>query len=151
MKSKKIFFISIAALFSIALVLGAVYFLGRYEIVDRTSRPGSVCGDDIIKKYNDLYDNPDTSSDKYKQLTEEIKNKEGYTDDVDCMYVTFLASSRSGDPLDDSYSKSKKFIEEGYNPSLKLKDIYSLDGMTKLKDVQGDTYKGAMEFNEIDK
>jgi len=103
---------------------------------------GSVCGDEMIKKYNDLGYNSTKENypEKAKAISEEVSKKVDNEKDVNCVTIRFLAGTNN---QEEAYKKLEAFVNKGENPSLKIKGVGSLEKMSpsnlKLNNV-GDVF-----------
>ena len=103
---------------------------------------GSVCGNEMIKKYNDLGYNGEKESypEKAKAISEEVSKKADNEKDVNCVAIRFLAGTNN---QEETYKKLEAFVNKGENPSLKIKGVGSLEKMApsnlKLNNV-GDVF-----------
>lgn len=114
----------------------------KNDIAAMKNPVGSVCGDEMIKKYNDLgySSTKENYPEKAKAISEEVSKKADNEKDVNCVAIRFLAGTNN---QEETYKKLEAFVNKGKNPSLKIEGIGSLEKMApsnlKLNNV-GDVF-----------
>ena len=103
---------------------------------------GSVCGDEIIGKYNKLYSDSASSNEQYSSLLKEIEAKEKYKEDVNCVYLSYIIKNTIGQYSSDYYRMVNEDINKGKNPSLKINNIYTLNELKKRDDFANGPIRG---------
>lgn len=138
---KKILIGAVGILLVASLGVNAWLFLQNQELSGRASRVGSVCGDEDVKKFNNLISG-DIDLDKIKEFSNSIKEKSGDSDsDANCIYINLISSVFNSDKdlYKNNLSKLRSLNSEGQNPSMKFIRSLSMDEFSDelVEDVQG--------------
>lgn len=124
---KVIFSVVVIAL----LVSGAAIFFMNFDIVKNNKNNKTknnvvkICNYEDIKKMNSATAALDIS--KISTLYNEIRSRDKYDGDVDCIALLALAYTYSDDSeLSHYINILKKKVDQGSNPSLKIDGVYNL-------------------------
>ena len=85
---------------------------------------GSICGDEIIEKYNAAYEK---YSDEFEFSVSEIESKPNYKKDPNCVAIHVLTKKYKREDFTDSYKLLKQNVLSNNNPSLKINGLASLN------------------------
>ena len=103
---------------------------------------GSICGDDIIEKYNKLYSDSASSNEQYSSLLKDIESKEDYKEDINCAYLSYIIKNTIGQYSSEYYKMISEDINKGKNPSLKINNIYTLNDLKKRDEFANGPIRG---------
>ena len=93
---------------------------------EEKSKVGTVCGDDIVDKYNKLYADSTTNNDKYSSLLKEIESKENYKEDVNCVYLGYIISASIANDASTYVNLLEANVNKNINPSLNIESVKSI-------------------------
>ena len=85
---------------------------------------GSICGDEIIEKYNAAYEK---NSDEFEFSVSEVESKPNYKKDPNCIAIHVITKKYKGEDFTDSYKILKQNVLNNNNPSLKINGLASLN------------------------
>ena len=85
---------------------------------------GSICGDEIIEKYNAAYEK---YSDEFEFSVSEVESKPNYKKDPNCIAIHMLTKKYKREDFSDSYKLLKQNVLSNNNPSLKINSLTSLN------------------------
>lgn len=108
--------------------LGVNVWFALNQKSETVSKVGSVCGDSIISKYNDIQAaTSDEYSAKIKEVVDEIKAKNGYAEDSNCAMIELVSGLGDNKAL---YAKLEEFANNGENSSLKIRGLVGLPNIS---------------------
>ncbi|MFM0817894.1 hypothetical protein [Streptococcus suis] len=120
--SKKPFFAVLVAILLLASLGANVYLLLTRP---KESKIGTICGDEIIKEYNDFYETTENYDEDKKQIISKVQGLANYKEDANCvMLEAILVRDKKA-----SYETILKLVENGENPSLKIREIQDLNSL----------------------
>ncbi len=105
----------------------------KNDIAAMKNPVGSVCGDDIINRYNSLEEKIDEYDRNAKALGDEIAKKAGNEKDTNCVAIKLFIESNNREKV---FKDLKAMVDKNQNPSLKIRGIRYIDYMkpSDLKD-----------------
>ena len=96
---------------------------------EEKSKVGTVCGDEIISKFNNVYETYETYEQEKGKITSEIKAKSGFEEDVNCLIILQNTEKITSE----LYKKIEELVNKGQNPSLKIRNVRDLDSIKPLE------------------
>ena len=105
----------------------------KNDIAAMKNPVGSVCGDEIISRYNKLEEKIDEYDKNMKALDDEIVKKAGNEKDVNCVAIKLFIENDNREKV---FKDLKVMVDKNQNPSLKIRGIRYIDYMkpSDLKD-----------------
>lgn len=105
----------------------------KNDIAAMKNPVGSVCGDEIISRYNNLEEKIDEYDKNMKALDDEIVKKAGNEKDVNCVAIKLFIENDNREKV---FKDLKVMVDKNQNPSLKIRGIRYIDYMkpSDLKD-----------------
>lgn len=130
----KILFGVVLAIAVLSAGLNVVQVIKNKNDIAAMKNPvGSVCGDDIINRYNNLEEKIDEYDKNVKALDDEIVKKAGNEKDVNCVAIRLFIENNNREK---NFKDLKSMVDKNQNPSLKIRGIRYMDYMkpSDLKD-----------------
>ena len=105
----------------------------KNDIATMKNPVGSVCGDDIINRYNNLEKKIDEYDKNAKALDDDIAKKVGNEKDVNCVAIKLFIENDNREKV---FKDLKVMVDKNQNPSLKIRGVRYIDYMkpSDLKD-----------------
>lgn len=105
----------------------------KNDITAMKNPVGSVCGDDIINRYNNLEEKIDEYDKNAKALDDDIAKKVGNEKDVNCVAIKLFIENNNREKV---FKDLKAMVDKNQSPSLKIRGIRYIDYMkpSDLKD-----------------
>jgi hypothetical protein len=149
-KKRKIMAIVLAIIILLAVTIGVLIYVYKDRLVVMTKEPYqeavldvSVCGTNIVKKYNDIYRTPiaevaDATSQNslFSDLSEEIRSKSYYEQDPTCQTILFWGSffNRDTANMQKAYDGLRNLYNDGLYANSDMENSASLSGMEQVID-----------------
>lgn len=130
----KILFGVVLAIAVLSAGLNVVQVIKNKNDIAAMKNPvGSVCGDDIINRYNSLEEKIDEYDKNAKALGDEIAKKAGNEKDTNCVAIKLFIENNNREKV---FKDLKAMVDKNQNPSLKIRGIRYIDYMkpSDLKD-----------------
>lgn len=130
----KILFGVVLAIAVLSAGLNVVQVIKNKNDIAAMKNPvGSVCGDEIISRYNNLEEKIDEYDKNMKALDDEIVKKAGNEKDVNCVAIRLFIENNNREK---NFKDLKSMVDKNQNPSLKIRGIRYMDYMkpSDLKD-----------------
>lgn len=112
----------------------------KNDIAAMKNPVGSVCGDDIINRYNNIEGKKEEYTKNAKALGDEISKKVGNEKDSNCVMMRLFIGTEN---QEQTFKNLEEMINKGQNPSLKINGVsyieYIKPASLKYKDV-GDLF-----------
>ena len=89
----------------------------KNDIAAMKNPVGSVCGDDIINKYNNIKGKKEEYTKNVKSLGDEISKKAGNEKDSNCVMMRLFIGTEDQEK---TFKTLEEMINKGQNPSLKI-------------------------------
>lgn len=90
----------------------------KNDIVAMKNPVGSVCGDDIINRYNNIEGKKEEYTKNAKALGDEISKKAGNEKDSNCVMMRLFIGTEN---QEQTFKNLEEMINKGQNPSLKIR------------------------------
>ena len=120
MKHKILFGVVLAiAVLSAGLNLVQV-IKNKNDIAAMKNPVGSVCGDDIINKYNNIKGKKEEYAKNAKALGDEISKKAGNEKDSNCVMMRLFIGTEN---QEQTFKNLEEMVNKGQNPSLKIRGV----------------------------
>ena len=120
MKHKILFGVVLAiAVLSAGLNLVQV-IKNKNDIAAMKNPVGSVCGDDIINKYNKIKGKKEEYAKNAKALGDEISKKAGNEKDSNCVIMRLFIGTEN---QEQTFKNLEEMVNKGQNPSLKIRGV----------------------------
>lgn len=137
----KILFGVVLAIAVLSAGLNVVQVIKNKNDIAAMKNPvGSVCGDDIINKYNNIKGRKEEYAKNAKALGDEISKKAGNEKDPNCVIMRLFIGTEN---QEQTFKNLEEMINKGQNPSLKISGVsyieYIKPSGLKYKDV-GDLF-----------
>ena len=98
----------------------------KNDIAAMKNPVGSVCGDDIINRYNNLEKKIDEYDKNAKALDDDIAKKVGNEKDVNCVAIKLFIENDNREKV---FKDLKAMVDKNQNPSLKIRGVRYMDYM----------------------
>jgi len=98
----------------------------KNDIAAMKNPVGSVCGDEIINRYNNLEEKIDEYDKNAKALGDEIAKKAGSEKDANCVAIKFFIENSNREKV---FKDLKAMVDKNQNPSLKIRGVRYIDYM----------------------
>lgn len=112
----------------------------KNDIAAMKNPVGSVCGDDIINRYNNIEGKKEEYTKNAKALGDEISKKVGNEKDSNCVMMRLFIGTEN---QEQTFKNLEEMINKGQNPSLKINGVsyieYIKPASLKYKDA-GDLF-----------
>lgn len=128
-----IFLVSLAAN---ALTANIFFNFGKASV-------GSVCGKDIIDKWNSAYSSVEDKT-LTKKVISEIEKKDGFENDANCLAIKYFGAEYNAD----TFNKLKAKVNNNENPSLNIRGIANVDVVRDIGEVKINNLGDAENINE---
>ena len=92
----------------------------KNDITAMKNPVGSVCGDDIINRYNNLEEKIDEYDKNAKALDDDIAKKVGNEKDVNCVAIKLFIENNNREKV---FKDLKAMVDKNQSPSLKIRGI----------------------------
>ena len=92
----------------------------KNDIAAMKNPVGSVCGDDIINKYNNIKGKKEEYVKNAKALGDEISKKAGNEKDSNCVIMRLFIGTEN---QEQTFKNLEEMINKGQNPSLKIRGV----------------------------
>ncbi len=137
----KILFGVVLAIAVLSAGLNVVQVIKNKNDIAAMKNPvGSVCGDDIINKYNNIKGKKEEYTKSAKALGDEISKKAGNEKDSNCVMMRLFIGTEN---QEQTFKNLEEMINKGQNPSLKINGVsyieYLKPSSLKYRDV-GDLF-----------
>lgn len=117
----KILFGVVLAIAVLSAGLNVVQVIKNKNDIAAMKNPvGSVCGDDIINKYNNIQGKKEEYVKNAKALGDEISKKAGNEKDSNCVIMRLFIGTEN---QEQTFKNLEEMINKGQNPSLKIKGV----------------------------
>ena len=117
----KILFGVVLAIAVLSAGLNVVQVIKNKNDIAAMKNPvGSVCGDDIINKYNNIKGKKEEYAKNAKALGDEISKKAGNEKDSNCVIMRLFIGTEN---QEQTFKNLEEMINKGQNPSLKIKGV----------------------------
>ena len=114
----KILFGVVLAIAVLSAGLNVVQVIKNKNDIAAMKNPvGSVCGDDIINKYNNIKGRKEEYTKNAKALGDEISKKAGNEKDSNCVMMRLFIGTEN---QEQTFKNLEGMINKGQNPSLKI-------------------------------
>ena len=114
----KILFGVVLAIAVLSAGLNVVQVIKNKNDIAAMKNPvGSVCGDDIINKYNNIKGKKEEYTKNAKALGDEISKKAGNEKDSNCVMMRLFIGTEN---QEQTFKNLEEMINKGQNPSLKI-------------------------------
>lgn len=90
----------------------------KNDIAAMKNPVGSVCGDDIINRYNNIEGKKEEYTKNAKALGDEISKKAGNEKDSNCVMMRLFIGTENQEK---TFKNLEEMINKGQNPSLKIR------------------------------
>ena len=115
----KILFGVVLAIAVLSAGLNVVQVIKNKNDIAAMKNPvGSVCGDDIINKYNNIKGRKEEYTKNAKALGDEISKKAGNEKDSNCVMMRLFIGTEN---QEQTFKNLEEMINKGQNPSLKIR------------------------------
>ena len=137
----KILFGVVLAIAVLSAGLNVVQVIKNKNDIAAMKNPvGSVCGDDIINRYNNIEGKKEEYTKNAKALGDEISKKAGNEKDSNCVMMRLFIGTEN---QEQTFKNLEEMINKGQNPSLKINGVsyikYLKPSSLKYRDV-GDLF-----------
>ena len=137
----KILFGVVLAIAVLSAGLNVVQVIKNKNDIAAMKNPvGSVCGDDIINKYNNIKGKKEEYVKNAKALGDEISKKAGNEKDSNCVMMRLFIGTEN---QEQTFKNLEEMVNKGQNPSLKINGVsyieYIKPASLKYKDA-GDLF-----------
>ena len=137
----KILFGVVLAIAVLSAGLNVVQVIKNKNDIAAMKNPvGSVCGDDIINKYNNIEGKKEEYVKNAKALGDEISKKAGNEKDSNCVIMRLFIGTEN---QEQTFKNLEEMVNKGQNPSLKINGVsyieYIKPASLKYKDA-GDLF-----------
>lgn len=92
----------------------------KNDIAAMKNPVGSVCGDDIINKYNNIKGKKEEYTKNAKALGDEISKKAGNDKDSNCVIMRLFIGTEN---QEQTFKNLEEMVNKGQNPSLKIRGV----------------------------
>ena len=117
----KILFGVVLAIAVLSAGLNVVQVIKNKNDIAAMKNPvGSVCGDDIINRYNNIKGRKEEYTKNAKALGDEISKKAGNEKDSNCVIMRLFIGTEN---QEQTFKNLEEMINKGQNPSLKIKGV----------------------------
>ena len=117
----KILFGVVLAIAVLSAGLNVVQVIKNKNDIAAMKNPvGSVCGDDIINKYNNIKGRKEEYVKNAKALGDEISKKAGNEKDSNCVIMRLFIGTEN---QEQTFKNLEEMINKGQNPSLKINGV----------------------------
>ena len=117
----KILFGVVLAIAVLSAGLNVVQVIKNKNDIAAMKNPvGSVCGDDIINKYNNIKGKKEEYVKNAKALGDEISKKAGNEKDSNCVMMRLFIGTEN---QEQTFKNLEEMINKGQNPSLKIRGV----------------------------
>ena len=117
----KILFGVVLAIAVLSAGLNVVQVIKNKNDIAAMKNPvGSVCGDDIINRYNNIKGKKEEYAKNAKALGDEISKKAGNEKDSNCVIMRLFIGAENEEQ---TFKKLDEMMNKGQNPSLKIKGV----------------------------
>ncbi len=117
----KILFGVVLAIAVLSAGLNVVQVIKNKNDIAAMKNPvGSVCGDDIINRYNNIKGKKEEYAKNAKALGDEISKKAGNEKDSNCVIMRLFIGTEN---QEQTFKNLEEMINKGQNPSLKIKGV----------------------------
>ncbi len=117
----KILFGVVLAIAVLSAGLNVVQVIKNKNDIAAMKNPvGSVCGDDIINKYNNIKGKKEEYVKNAKALGDEISKKAGNEKDSNCVIMRLFIGTEN---QEQTFKNLEEMINKGQNPSLKIRGV----------------------------
>ena len=117
----KILFGAVLAIAVLSAGLNVVQVIKNKNDIAAMKNPvGSVCGDDIINKYNNIKGKKEEYTKNAKALGDEISKKAGNEKDSNCVVMRLFIGTEN---QEQTFKNLEEMVNKGQNPSLKIRGI----------------------------
>ena len=121
----KILFGVVLAIAVLSAGLNVVQVIKNKNDIAAMKNPvGSVCGDDVINRYNSLKEKIDEYDKNAKALGDEIAKKAGNEKDANCVVIRLFIENNNRENI---FKDLKVMVDKNQNPSLKIRGIRYMD------------------------
>lgn len=130
----KILFGVVLAIAVLSAGLNVVQVIKNKNDIAAMKNPvGSVCGDYIINRYNNLEEKIDEYDKNAKALDDDIAKKVDNEKDVNCVAIKLFIENNNREKV---FKDLKAMVDKNQNPSLKIRGVRYIDYMkpSDLKD-----------------
>ena len=115
----KILFGVVLAIAVLSAGLNVVQVIKNKNDIAAMKNPvGSVCGDDIINRYNNIEGKKEEYTKNAKALGDEISKKAGNEKDSNCVMMRLFIGTEDQEK---TFKNLEEMINKGQNPSLKIR------------------------------
>lgn len=98
----------------------------KNDIAAMKNPVGSVCGDDIINKYNNIKGKKEEYVKNAKALGDEISKKAGNEKDSNCVMMRLFIGTEN---QEQTFKNLEEMINKGQNPSLKIRSVDYIENL----------------------
>ena len=117
----KILFGVVLAIAVLSAGLNVVQVIKNKNDITAMKNPvGSVCGDDIINKYNNIEGKKEEYVKNAKALGDEISKKAGNEKDSNCVIMRLFIGTEN---QEQTFKNLEEMVNKGQNPSLKIRGV----------------------------
>ena len=117
----KILFGVVLAIAVLSAGLNVVQVIKNKNDIAAMKNPvGSVCGDDIINRYNNIKGRKEEYTKNAKALGDEISKKAGNEKDSNCVIMRLFIGTEN---QEQTFKTLEEMISKGQNPSLKINGV----------------------------
>lgn len=117
----KILFGVVLAIAVLSAGLNVVQVIKNKNDIAAMKNPvGSVCGDDIINRYNNIKGRKEEYTKNAKALGDEISKKAGNEKDSNCVIMRLFIGTEN---QEQTFKNLEEMINKGQNPSLKISGV----------------------------
>lgn len=117
----KILFGVVLAIAVLSAGLNVVQVIKNKNDIAAMKNPvGSVCGDDIINKYNNIEGKKEEYVKNAKALGDEISKKAGNEKDSNCVMMRLFIGTEN---QEQTFKNLEEMVNKGQNPSLKIRGV----------------------------
>lgn len=123
----KILFGVVLAIAVLSAGLNVVQVIKNKNDIAAMKNPvGSVCGDDIINKYNNIKGRKEEYTKNAKALGDEISKKAGNEKDSNCVMMRLFIGTEN---QEQTFKNLEEMINKGQNPSLKIRGVDYIENL----------------------
>lgn len=117
----KILFGVVLAIAVLSAGLNVVQVIKNKNDIAAMKNPvGSVCGDNIINKYNNIKGKKEEYTKNAKALGDEISKKAGNEKDSNCVVMRLFIGTEN---QEQTFKNLEEMVNKGQNPSLKIRGV----------------------------
>lgn len=116
----------------VGLALAGYLYIGIKSPGESISKRYSICGDEIVNKYNDYSNSGSEDAGALKEIIDSFTSNDNYKNDATCGYIAlqyYMYGDRNKDQMNELLEQLEKLEEKGDNPSLKINNLVGLDYM----------------------